>query len=223
MFVDHRGTVVGHSRKSFLYYTDETWATEGSGFFVGDMQLGSSGRPAKAAKVAAGICMDINPYKFEAPWTAYEFANHVLASNAELVIISTAWLTRLSRVELLESPLSPDLDTVSYWLQRFQPLIETSGPQNEVIVVIANRCGQEGVSPVMGEVNYAGSSTVIGMTRGDARSNGEARIWDILGRSEETLLVIDTDQMPRYRLKRSPPPEDQVLDTPHQGISTPNQ
>lgn len=47
--------------------------------------MGSSGAKVKAA---AGICMDINPYKFEAPWTAYEFANHARESRAKLVIVS---------------------------------------------------------------------------------------------------------------------------------------
>lgn len=47
--VNPEGETVANYRKSFLYYTDETWALEGpSGFFGGDIQdLGS---------VAMGIC-----------------------------------------------------------------------------------------------------------------------------------------------------------------------
>jgi protein N-terminal amidase len=45
----HQGTTVGNYRKSFLYYTDETWAEEGpDGFFLGEVKgLGST---------AMGIC-----------------------------------------------------------------------------------------------------------------------------------------------------------------------
>jgi hypothetical protein len=31
--------------------------------------------------VALGICMDLNPYQGTAPWSNFEFANHVLSSG----------------------------------------------------------------------------------------------------------------------------------------------
>ncbi|KAF7514305.1 hypothetical protein GJ744_000075 [Endocarpon pusillum] len=204
VFADRTGETVAHTRKSFLYYTDETWALEGQGFFAGDMRLGS---PLTAKKVAAGICMDINPYKFEAPWTAYEFANHTIASKAELVVLPMAWLTRLSTIELQGQDKQPDLDTVGYWLERMRPLLGPNGPDREVIVVCANRCGEEGESPLIGPVRYAGSSTVMGMSRGDGRVDGEVRIWDMLGRAEEGVLIVDTKDNARYGLKRSLPAE----------------
>jgi protein N-terminal amidase len=46
--VSPEGEIVANYRKSFLYYTDDTWATEGPGFFIGDM--------GKLGKVAIGIC-----------------------------------------------------------------------------------------------------------------------------------------------------------------------
>jgi protein N-terminal amidase len=85
VIVDATGEVVGHYRKSFLYYTDETWAKEGQGFFAGVLPMGSHGARVKAV---AGICMDINPYKFEAPWNKFEFANHARESRASLVVVS---------------------------------------------------------------------------------------------------------------------------------------
>jgi len=46
--VNRDGETVLNYRKSFLYYTDETWALEGSGFFGGEIpDLGN---------VAMGIC-----------------------------------------------------------------------------------------------------------------------------------------------------------------------
>jgi protein N-terminal amidase len=46
--VNAEGDVIANYRKSFLYYTDETWALEGSGFF--------SGKIANLGNVAMGIC-----------------------------------------------------------------------------------------------------------------------------------------------------------------------
>jgi len=204
VFVDKTGSVIAHTRKSFLYYTDETWASEGQGFHSGKIEIGPS---LSTTKVASGICMDMNPYKFEAPWTSYEFANHALASGAELVVLSMAWLTRLSAFELQAQAKQPDLDTVSYWLERMRPLLGPNGREEEVLVVFANRCGEEGESPVMGPVRYAGSSTVMGISRGDGRMDGHVRIWDILGRAEEGLLVVDTKNVPKYGLRRSLPAE----------------
>lgn len=51
VIMDGDGNVVGNYRKSHLYYTDDTWALEGQGFYSGHIRgLG---------KMALGICMDI--------------------------------------------------------------------------------------------------------------------------------------------------------------------
>lgn len=49
VMVQAQGTIIGNYRKTFLYYTDETWAQEGpDGFFSGEIDgLG---------KIAIGIC-----------------------------------------------------------------------------------------------------------------------------------------------------------------------
>lgn len=46
--VSREGQAIANYRKSFLYYTDETWAHEGTGFF--------SGKIDGLGKVAMGIC-----------------------------------------------------------------------------------------------------------------------------------------------------------------------
>ena len=52
LVVNGSGDVVGNYRKSFLYYTDETWALEGGrGFFKREI-LG-------LGNVALGICTDL--------------------------------------------------------------------------------------------------------------------------------------------------------------------
>ncbi|KAK1825214.1 hypothetical protein LTR12_000014 [Friedmanniomyces endolithicus] len=200
--VSPSGEVLANYRKSFLYYTDETWAAEGfrdtpwqQPFF-----LSSDAR-------------------FEAPWSAYEFATAMLAANVKLVVLSMAWLTRLSEQDLAVEPERPDMETVAYWLERFYPLLH-AGAGEEVVVVFANRCGTEGNRVRNGSVQiedghveveqgdrvcYAGSSCAM-MFRG-----GQVRMFEkaghevaILGKGEEGVLVVDTEQPARYLLQQKP-------------------
>lgn len=54
VLVDPNGGVVVNYRKSFLYYTDETWAGEGpTGFYAGTVP--------GFGDVAMGICKDLPP------------------------------------------------------------------------------------------------------------------------------------------------------------------
>lgn len=130
--------------------------------------------------------MDINPYKFLSPWTNYEFAQHVITSNAQLVILSMAWLTRLNKEELQELPLRPDNDTFSYWMERFFPLQNAKG--GPVFLVFANRCGVED------EACYAGTSSVI------SYRDGRGYIYDMLGKWDEQCMVVDLKQVKLERL-----------------------
>ncbi|KAG9246244.1 carbon-nitrogen hydrolase [Calycina marina] len=184
--VSAEGETIANYRKSFLYYTDETWALEGpDGFFDGEIDgLGNT---------AMGICkwptksFERDPYKFEAPWSAWEFAYHILHKEANLVILSMAWLTRENARSYSRTPKEPDMETLSYWLSRLEPIIraETEG---EIIVVMANRIGVEE------EAVYAGTSTIIGI------QGGEVKVYGILGRGEKELLVVDTKKRPQAKL-----------------------
>ena len=200
VIVNSAGDVVAHYRKSFLYYTDEAWAKEGKGFYAGVIPIGESGQQIK---VAAGICMDINPYKFEAPWTAFEFANHARQSRAKVVILSMAWLTHLSHEDVVNEPVMPDMTTVGYWLERFRPLMaDATGAEQDVILVVANRCGEEGTAPRIGDVRYAGSSCILAMKKGQ-----DVKIWDIFGRAQEGILLVDTTVPARFTIAPEKPPE----------------
>ncbi|KAL2021506.1 hypothetical protein VTK56DRAFT_7139 [Thermocarpiscus australiensis] len=177
--VNGNGETLANYRKSFLYYTDATWAHEGHGFY-GDL-LGNLGR------VAMGICMDINPYKFEAPWHAYEFAFHILEVRANLVIVSMAWLTNEDRSTFTSFPKDPDLNTLTYWVRRLEPVIRAERAE-EIIVVFCNRCGIED------DATYSGTSTVIGI------KEGEVSVYGLLGRGTKELLVVDTEKPPFAKL-----------------------
>ncbi len=144
--------------------------------------------------------MDLNPHQFKAPWTDYEVASHALASGSELLILSMAWLTNLSRVAMKEAEEEADMDTLAYWMERLEPLVMG---EREVVVVCANRCGEEaGKNPAqpLGEdgVRYAGSSWV-GKVGG-----GEVKLWGIAGRGKEEVLVVDTEEEPRWSLRMTP-------------------
>lgn len=103
--------------------------------------------------------------------------------------------------------MRPDMDTLGYWVERFRPLMEASGSADEVVVVLANRTGEEGDAERIGEVRYAGSSTVLGMRKGDGNGEVNVKIWDVLGRAQDGILIVDTERPARYGVKRQMAPE----------------
>lgn len=238
LVVNENGEVIHNYRKSFLYFTDETWAAEGNverGFHELSFHMQDSA-PAQDAddihrastrRVATsfGICMDINPYKFEAPYTAWEFANRVLDSQSQLVILSMAWLTLLSQEELAALEGQPEMDTFNYWLNRFYPLIEKKmqhthdldGDEDskKVVIVFANRAGEEpAADDTKPPARYAGTSAVIAVTQRprpegspvggqadmiDGKPTLDVKIlcWDLLGPREEGICFADTTGDPK--------------------------
>ena len=167
------GRIVANYRKSHLYYTDETWASEGK-------PACSTKKISELGLVAFGICMDINPYRFTAPWDKYEFASNALAAKTPIIAVSMAWLTRLSEEELMDNPKQPDMDTVTYWIERFSPFLR-SRSESPTTVICANRCGHEG--PVW----YAGSSIIFSI------QDGKVRVRGAVGRYEEKCFIVEIE------------------------------
>lgn len=101
-----------------------------------------------------------------------------------------AWLSHLTASEIAAEPGSPDVATVAYWVERFQPVVERS---KEVpgawYVVLANRCGVEK------SVCYAGSSTVIKI------EDGGVSLFETCGKGEEKVCVIDLGSNPRFSVR----------------------
>ncbi|KAJ5182867.1 Carbon-nitrogen hydrolase [Penicillium capsulatum] len=241
--VDEHGQVLHNYRKSFLYYTDDTWASEGNmerGFHElsfrdanpsthpsdlgGDIPryvdakasasdaLEEATANEKRVATSFGICMDINPYKFQAPWTKWEFANQVLDTRSQLVILSMAWLTHMSREELNELDGQPEMDTFNYWLQRFWPLLEKrmqheggdpDGPK-QVVIVFSNRAGEEpAADDDKPPVQYAGTSAVVAVTQRPRLKGSQEELevkilcWDLLGAVEEGICFADTSADPK--------------------------
>ncbi|XP_004363822.2 hypothetical protein CAOG_02983 [Capsaspora owczarzaki ATCC 30864] len=157
--VDAKGTLLLTYDKHFLYETDETWAKEGAGFTTIEIP--------EIGKVGFGICMDINPYKFTAPWEAFEFANYHVAANTRLLLMPMAWLdseTRSNNVYNLPN----------YWASRLTPLIG-----KPCVVVTCNRTGGEG------SVQYAGCSCVVSLQKPVLISQ--------LNKKQENVLVTEVE------------------------------
>lgn len=221
LVVDENGAVITNYRKAFLYYTDETWAAEGDAARGKQTLTVRDSGPGREIPTQFGICMDINPYKFEAPYTAWEFATRVLDSRAQLVILSMAWLTLLSEDELDELGEQPEMDTFNYWIHRFWPLIKRkikhggvdAGGEKRVVIVFANRAGEE--PPVAVDkppARYAGTSAVIAVTQGcegeEETGDGvgepldvKIQCWDLMGATSEGICFADTAVDPEMVFK----------------------
>ncbi|KAH3674707.1 hypothetical protein WICMUC_003123 [Wickerhamomyces mucosus] len=82
---DGNGQVLHNYNKSFLYETDEVWGcSEGEGFKVFTLK--------NSIKTSIGICMDLNPYKFQEPFNKFEYSSHCFANEIDLIITPMNWL-----------------------------------------------------------------------------------------------------------------------------------
>ena len=138
--VVRNNTVLAHYRKHFMYATDTVWGcTPGPSFHTPPLFT------IRNLRCILGICMDLSPFEFTAPYEAREFAHHVHSTAADLAIVPMAWL---------KSPNTDSSDdeikTVAYWADRM-----ACTQTRPLIFVAANRCGKEGTA------EYAGSSAVL--------------------------------------------------------------
>jgi protein N-terminal amidase len=142
-----------------------------------------------------------SPYKFQAPFHAFEFAFHVLHAECNLVVLTMAWKTGEDARLFSRTPNEPDMDVLGYWVARLEPLIRAESDE-EIIIVICNRSGVED------DAVYAGSSAILGV------QSGEVKVYGLLGRGDKKLLVVDTDQAPYAKLQHRALPSDSESTTP---------
>ena len=45
----------------------------------------------------------------------------------------------------------------------------------------------------------------MGLTKGDGQTDGAVRIWNIMGRAQEGILIVDTNREPRYAVTKKEP------------------
>ncbi|CAG8454140.1 11857_t:CDS:2 [Scutellospora calospora] len=176
-FIGRNSDLIETYQKTHLYTTDENWADEGPGF--------KSIYVPGLGKVGFGICMDLNPYRFEADFMAFEFARFHLQQQTDIILCSMAWLSSVSN------------NQINYWCRRLLPLYyDVYGNDEEsqtdrqnlgangnrkVLFVVANRTGTEKGT------NFCGTSCVIYIS-----SQKQISPLNILNDHEETVMVVDT-------------------------------
>ncbi|KAK9368178.1 carbon-nitrogen hydrolase [Lipomyces kononenkoae] len=204
------GTVLYNYRKHFLYEADEKWgASPGQdGFGCLDLKIsGSSSSPAVSGattagqsaqsdkdkedmqiRVVLGLCMDLNPEKFEAPFTKFEFGNFAVMNRADIIIMPMAWLAFGHDDDGKEVEDEPDWRTVHYWARRLTPVVSQyaqAGPAktSNTIFVASNRCGTEDKT-----VTYAGSSSVLRFC-----NDASVQLIASLPKGSEGVLITDVE------------------------------
>ncbi|KAJ3101223.1 Carbon-nitrogen hydrolase [Phlyctochytrium planicorne] len=180
--VDRGGRLVDLYDKHFLYTTDENWAAEGEAFKAITVKKLDGNADVK---LGFAICMDLNPYRFETSFTAYEFSNYQRHQGAKFISGSMAWLlSDDGDMDEYVQPADPSMSTLEYWVMRLAPLrlaTRGRGKEGKIIVAICNRIGLENGS------RFCGSSTVLKL------EEGEVEILNVAGFNNETIIVANAD------------------------------
>jgi protein N-terminal amidase len=221
------GSTIHHYRKTFLYEADEAWGCSenpsGRQFELFELVLNkdyylNGAAATRLVTCNIGICMDLNPYKFELPFNRFEFASACFLNRARLILCPMAWLLPLSpsiaedktiKVPIEQEPevnynlratdsANPDSSTVDYWVLRFlpflrHPMVQVKRYYEKVTLVCCNRSGQEG------DVLYAGSSLILQFDSQAAEStetgvlNPSLILHGSLDCAQEGILVRDIE------------------------------
>lgn len=133
MALSPSGELVSNYRKRFLYTLDKTWAQEGDAFKAIEIEI-----RGQTLKAGLGICMDINPYEFTAPFNAFELANFWLSADVDICVFCTNWTA---------SDDDEGMSLLNYWLNRMTPLIND---KKKRYFIAADRIGDERGTGYMG-------------------------------------------------------------------------
>lgn len=192
------GEVLFNYRKSFMYDIDKDWGCDKSPDGFQSFVMPS----LHNLKVQVGICMDLNPEEFKAPFNSFEFSNSVVDNDVSLVIGCMAWTHSKSPNTFIQSeadkirakmllektllPNQPDLSTIQYWQTRMTPLI--LNPKRTTAMIISDRCGWEG------NTLFAGTSSVLTFKeRNTDYPANNVKCNACLGQLEEGLLYHEIE------------------------------
>ncbi|CAI2366606.1 unnamed protein product [Moneuplotes crassus] len=163
LVVSPEGEFLKSYKKTYLYETDETWADEGPGFEC----MTIKNRAGQEVKIGNGICMDINPYKFQdesAPGAkACAFANYHADNDVEVILFSSNWVdSDLDKVADDEATMS----TLNYWCYRLAPFMKPKDTSKKRYFACANRNGEEKGTSYVGSscflMGHEGKFTLLG-------------------------------------------------------------
>lgn len=186
--IDDQGTLVHNYRKTHLYDTDEGFGCSenpDNKFMPVSLKLGK-GDQKTSVLTNLGICMDLNPYKFKAPFYEFEFASACLLNEASLILVPTAWLSenspsikedlskeeKIKQGKILQKQFEDQPDypvqnadkpsqlTVNYWILRFFPFLSHFSnyfPRKKTKTTVV-MCNRVGVE---GDTMYTGSSSIF--------------------------------------------------------------
>ncbi|BEI89184.1 uncharacterized protein CcaverHIS019_0205460 [Cutaneotrichosporon cavernicola] len=189
--------VIGNYRKTFRFETDKTWAREGDGFAFFDL-------PEPLGRVGLGICMDLNPRDFIAPWNAFELATFAVDNGVDVLVVPMNWLDPAEQDHDSDSdeddglavpprdPNAPSESNLNYWAARLAPLHDPTPRYSEggavepaagkdVVFVAANRVGKEEGT------TFVGTSCVMSISSVPSR----IELVEVCNRTEERVLVAE--------------------------------
>ncbi|GMK54256.1 hypothetical protein CspeluHIS016_0108420 [Cutaneotrichosporon spelunceum] len=188
--------VIGNYRKTFRFETDKTWARAGDGFTYFDL-------PEPLGRVCIGICMDLNPRDFIAPWDAFELATFAVDNAVDVLVVPMNWLDPGEQDDSDEDedgglevprrdPNVPSESNLNYWAARLAPLHDPTpryseggvvepAPGKDVVFVAANRVGKE-----EGTL-FVGTSCVMAISSMPSR----IELVEVCNRTEERVLIAE--------------------------------
>ncbi|ODV63722.1 amidase [Ascoidea rubescens DSM 1968] len=136
--VHPNGSVAFNYRKSFLYDTDYQWDCQENpnGFQVFPVNLsdsveGANDKNTKKTNVSIGICMDLNPYKFEAPFMDFEFSTFCKTNHCSLILCPMAWLNS-SSPSLIPDKKSNQLNEKKNYYKNIFDAYEKDGNESNI-------------------------------------------------------------------------------------------
>lgn len=179
--------------KTQLYpAVDPLWAKAGDGFLRIDLNIGkSSNGDPRDVKCCIGICMDLSPDKFEAPFDAYELSSFSVQNGAELLLCPMAWLSSTSNPDPNQTLSGKSWlevgSTLNYWAARCTPMWEKVGQT----FVACNRVGCEK------DTVYTGTSCVISNVPDEGECSSEEP-------ERPTVLVHASKHLPELVITKVP-------------------
>ncbi|KAA1083501.1 Carbon-nitrogen hydrolase [Puccinia graminis f. sp. tritici] len=187
--VSNQGELIKVYHKTQLYPpVDPLWARPGAGFSMVDLNIARvDGQPGKPVNCCVGICMDLSPNRFEAPFEAYELSTFATKNKAELLLCCMAWLDlgpqpNPNRTEMGKSAAETS-EQLKHWDMRCTPFWSLENRS----AAICNRVGVES------EAVYCGTSCVISNSKSfkNLMKDNTSIVIDYASKQKPELLMVE--------------------------------